>query len=103
MPDIGVDLNEILQGRDLNELLEGKDLNGLLTGFSLTDILTEEEIAQYLGDVDPNAFDRVGGRGMGGFGGMGGRQGLTSSAATGTSDFVLSRESTGFTNVSAAP
>ena len=102
-PDIGVDLNEILQGRDLNELLEGKDLNGLLTGFSLTDILTEEEIAQYLGDVDFNAFDRVGGRGVGGFGGMGGRQGLTSSAATGTTDFVLSRESTGFTNISAAP
>ena len=99
MPDIGVDLNEILQGRDLNELLEGKDLNGLLTGFSLTDILTEEEIAQYLGNVDLSAFDRMGGRGMGGFGGMGGRQGMTSSAETGTADFTLTRDHTGFTNI----
>ena len=102
MPDIGVDLNEILRGRDLNELLEGKDLNGLLTGFSLTDILTEEEIAQYLGNVDLSAFDRMGGRGMGGFGGMGGRQGMASSAETGTADFVLSRDHTGFTSIVAA-
>ena len=102
MADFGIDLNEILRGRDLNELLEGKDLNGLLTGFSLTDILTEEEIAQYLGNVDLSAFDRMGGRGMGGFGGMGGRQGMTSSAETGTADFTLTRDHTGFTNIVAA-
>ena len=102
MADFGIDLNEILRGRDLNELLEGKDLNGLLTGFSLTDILTEEEIAQYQGNVDLSAFDRMGGRGMGGFGGMGGRQGMTSSAETGTVDFTLSRNHTGFTSIVAA-
>ena len=65
-------------------------------------ILTEEEIAQYLGNVDPSAFDRMGGRGMGGFGGMGGRQGMASSAETGTADFTLTRDHTGFTNIVAA-
>ena len=64
--------------------------------------LTEEEIAQYLGNVDLSAFDRMGGRGMGGFGGMGGRQGMTSSSETGTADFVLSRDHTGFTSIVAA-
>ena len=52
--------------------------------------LTEEEIAQYLGNVDLSAFDRMGGRGM------------ASSSETGTADFVLSRDHTGFTSIVAA-
>ena len=71
-------------------------------GFVDGDSLTEEEIAQYLGNVDLSAFDRMGGRGMGGFGGMGGRQGMASSSETGTADFVLSRDHTGFTSIVAA-
>lgn len=98
----GLDLNELLKDTDLNELLRDVDLNKLLTGLSVTEVLTEEQIRQYLGDVDIAALemalhmDSV--PGMGGFGGM---RGLTSSADVATTEFTLTRETTGFTNVSA--
>ena len=95
-----IDLNEALKGADLNEVLKNVDLNDLLTGISITELLTEEQIKQYLGDVDPAALDMAArmNRGFGGFGGM---RGLDSSAEVATPDFTLSRETTGFTNVSA--
>ena len=102
----GIDLNEILKDTDLNELLKDKDLNQLLTGFSLKDLLSEEEIARYLGDADPAILDRMGGMGRGfggGFGGgMGGPRRLESSAEVATSQFLLTKESTGFTAIVAA-
>ena len=102
----GIDLNVILQDADLNEVLKGIDLNQLLTGIPITQLLTEEQLQQYLGDVDPAALDAAsrGGRGFGGGfgGGPGGMRGLSSSAETATTAFVLTKESTGFTNVQAA-
>lgn len=95
-----VDLNEILADTDLTELLAGKDLNSLLTGFSVTDILTDEQIAEYFGDIDPEALNGYGR--FAGFGGKGGPRGLESSSETVTATFSLSRETTGFTNVTAA-
>ncbi|MGN0184587.1 MAG: carbohydrate-binding domain-containing protein [Aristaeellaceae bacterium] len=97
-----IDLNELLSGVDLNELLAGKDLNGLMTGFSLTDLLTEEELRTIFGeDADLSQLDMMPGRNrdMGGFG-MGGPRAMASSAEVATEDFVLSRESNTFTNVS---
>lgn len=98
-----LDLNEILKGKDLDELLQGKDLNQLLTGFAITDLLTQEEINAYLGDVDPMLLQMPGGFGGfgGGFGGFGGPRSLENSAETATGDFFLSRENTGFTNLTA--
>ena len=99
-----LDLNEILAGADLNELLKGVDLNKLLTGLSLTELLTEAQIRQYLGDVDVTLLNQLQQRGQG-FGGMGGGfggpMGMQSSADVATADFVLTRETTGFTNVRA--
>ena len=105
-----VDLNEILKDADLNELLKGKDLNQLLTGFSITDVLTEDQIAEHLGDMDPEAMNGFGGMGrgtrggdFGGFGGgFGGPRALESSAEIATTDFLLTRNSTGFTAIVAA-
>lgn len=95
----GLDLNVILKDADLNEVLRDVDLNKLLTGVSITELLTEEQIRQYLGDVDIAALDMAlqMNRGFGG----GGMRGMESSAEVATGDFVLSRETTGFTNVSA--
>lgn len=98
-----IDLNELLAGVDLNELLSGKDLNSLLTGFSLTDILTEEELRAIFGEnADLSLLDMMTARNrdMGGFG-MGGPRAMESSSEVATADFVLSRESTAFSNVSA--
>ncbi|MGN1021428.1 MAG: carbohydrate-binding domain-containing protein [Aristaeellaceae bacterium] len=98
-----IDLNELLADVDLNELLSGKDLNGLLTGFSLTDILSEEELQAIFGeDADLSLLDMMAGgnRDMGGFG-MGGPRAMESSAEVATADFVLSHESSAFSNVSA--
>lgn len=92
-----LDLNELLKDTDLNVLLEGKDLNDLLSGFSVTDLLSEEQLAQYFGDIELQTIESD--FAQGGFGGRGGMRGLESSADTATADFVLSRESTGFTNV----
>ncbi|MBQ8536785.1 MAG: carbohydrate-binding domain-containing protein [Clostridia bacterium] len=102
----GVDLNELLKDKDLNELLQDKDLNGLLTGFALTDLFTDEEIKEHFGDVTlPEMPDENrgfgGGRGMGGgFGG--GPRSLESSADVATTDFVLTQETSGFTNIRSA-
>ena len=98
-----LDLNEILKDKDLDELLQGKDLNQLLTGFAITDLLTQEEIKAYLGDVDPMLLQMLGSRGGfgGGFGGFGGPRSLENSAEVATGDFFLSRENTGFTNLTA--
>ncbi len=99
-----LDLNEILKDADLNELFKDADLNDLLTGFSLTDLLTEEQIKQHLGDVDIAALEQMSqmGRGFGGMGGgFGGPMGMQSSSDVATADFVLTRETTGFTNVRA--
>lgn len=110
----GIDLNEILKDADLNELFKDVDLNKLLTGLTITDVLTEEQIKQYLGDVDVTALggnqgmagnQGMGGMDFGGFGGFGGgfpgMGGLTSSSDVATTEFILTRETTGFTNVSA--
>lgn len=102
-----LDLNEVLKDADLNALLSGKDLNGLLTGFSLSDLLTDEQIKEIFGDADPAMLDAFSGRGrmgdgFGGMGGFGGPRGMESSAEFATADFVLTRETTGFTNVTAA-
>lgn len=99
-----LDLNEVLKDADLNALLSGKDLNGLLTGFSLSDLLTDEQIKAIFGDADPAMLDAFSGMGRmgGGFGGFGGPRGMESSAAIATTDFVLTHETTGFTNVTAA-
>lgn len=95
-----IDLNALLAGVDLNERLAGKDLNGLMTGFSLTDILTEEELKSIFGEnADLSMLEMLGGFGMGGFG-MGGPRAMESSAEVATADFVLTRESSAFSNVS---
>ena len=99
-----LDLNEILADADLNELLKGVDLNKLLTGLSLTELLTEAQIRQYLGDVDVTLLNQLQQRGQrfGGMGGgFGGPMGMQSSSDVATADFVLTRETTGFTNVRA--
>jgi len=96
-----IDLNELLGDADLNELLAGKDLNGLLTGFALTDLLTEEQLRSIFGDeVDPAALAAMGGMGRGMGFGMAPR-GMESSAETATGDFLLTRQSCTFSNVSA--
>ena len=101
-----IDLNEILKDADLNEVLRDVDLNDLLTGVAITDLLTEEQIRQYLGDVDVTALSgmqRGRGGNRGGFGGgFGGMRGLESSAAKATTAFLLTPETTGFTNVKTA-
>lgn len=101
-----IDLNEILKDADLNEVLRDVDLNDLLTGVAITDLLTEEQIRQYLGDVDVTALSGMQrGRGgdRGGFGGgFGGMRGLESSAAEATTAFLLTPDTTGFTNVRTA-
>ena len=101
-----IDLNEILKDADLNEVLKDVDLNDLLTGVAITDLLTEEQIRQYLGDVDVTALSGMQrGRGgdRGGFGGgFGGMRGLESSAAEATTAFLLTPDTTGFTNVRTA-
>lgn len=95
-----LDLNELLKDADLNTLLADKDLNSLLTGFSISDLLTEEQIQEIFGDMDISMLEN---RGHGGFsGGMGGPRSLESSSDVATTAFVLTRESTGFTNVVAA-
>lgn len=100
-----IDLNTILAGIDLNERLAGKDLNGLRDGFLLTDILTEDELRAVFGeDVDVTMLAQLEQmlNGMGGFGGMGGGmapRGMESSADVATGDFVLTRESNAFSNL----
>lgn len=101
-----IDLNEILGDTDLNELLKGKDLNLLLTGFSITDLLNEEQIAEHLGDTYTEAIPMFGGMGRGGRGsgfrgGFGGPRALESSADIATTDFLLTKTSTGFTAIAA--
>ena len=93
-----VDLNQLLAETDLNQLLAGKDLTQLLTGFSVRDLLSEEQIAEYFGDLDPDAMPNRGRMG----GGMGMPRGLQSSADTATTDFVLTKNTTAFSNVVAA-
>ena len=99
-----LDLNELLKDTNLNELLKDADLNQLLIGFSISDLLTDEQLKQYFGDIDPSVFEGfgfAGGRDM--FGGMGGgMRGLQSSSDIATTDFILTRENTGFTNIIAA-
>ena len=112
-----LDLNDILKDADLNALLKTLDLNKLLDVYDVTDLLTQEQIAQYFGDIDLSAatqFERGFGGGFGGFdggfggmgpgfgGGFGGPRSLESSAEIATSDFVLSKDTTGFTNVQTA-
>ncbi len=109
-----LDLNELLKDADLNELLKKLDLNQLLSAYDVTDLLTDEQLAAHFGDIDLDAakgFDPgFGGMGRGGFGGgfgggpggFGGPRSLQSSAETATTDFLLSKSSTGFTNVQAA-
>ena len=94
-----LDLNTLLADADLNELLKGLDLNSLLTGFDVTELLTEDQIARYFTGIDLEAAQRFSAMD---FGGRGGMRGMTSSAEVATTDFALSRSSTGFTNVRAA-
>ena len=98
-----IDLNELLKDADLNELLSGKDLNSLLTGFAITDLLTEEQIKAAFGEnVDVNALGGFGGMGRGFGGGFGGvPRGMESSAEVATTQFILTRGNTAFSNVSA--
>ncbi|MBQ8311873.1 MAG: carbohydrate-binding domain-containing protein [Clostridia bacterium] len=98
-----IDLNELLKDTDLNELLSGKDLNDLMTGFAITDLLTEEQIKAIFGEnVDVNALGGFGGMGRGFGGGFGGApRGMESSAEVATTQFILTRENTAFSNVSA--
>jgi len=96
----GIDLNQLLEGVDLNELLKDQDLNQLLSGFFIKDLLSEEQIAEHFAGVDLEAlegFNPMRG-GFGGFGGGGPRR-LESSAEVATTDFMLTQETTGFTNV----
>ena len=94
-----IDLNELLKDADLNELLAGKDLNGLLTGFSLTDLLTQEQLREIFGEqADPAMLEMLGGMNRGFGGGMAPR-GMESSAEVATGDFVLTRESNTFSNL----
>lgn len=98
-----LDLNELLKDADLNELLKDKDLNSLLTGFAITDLLTDEQMKAIFGDMDVSmleSMNQMGGRGFGG--GFGGPRGMESSSDVATTDFVLTHENTGFTNVVAA-
>lgn len=96
-----LDLNVILADADLNELLKDADLNDLLTGISITELLTAEQISQYLGDIDVNMLETALQMNRG-FGGMGAPRGMASSAEKATTEFLLTRETTGFTNVSLA-
>lgn len=89
-----VDLNELLAGVDLNELLAGQDLNLLANAFSVSDLLTQEQLDEHFNGVDLSV--------AGQFGMGGGPRGMQSSAEIATTDFVLTRSSTGFTNVVAA-
>ena len=99
-----IDLNVLLKDADLNVLLDGVDLNKLLDGLSIKDLLTQEQIETYFSGVDietaeeMSAFGRRFGGGMGG-----GPRGMRSSAEVATADFLLTRENTGFTNVTKAP
>ena len=104
-----LDLNELLKDADLNALLKELDLNKLLDAYNVTDLLTDEQLAQYFGNInlsDVSGSSRGFGRGGmgGGFSGFGGRFGprnLESSSDVATADFMLSKDSTGFTNVQA--
>lgn len=100
-----LDLNQLLENVDLNQLLEGKNLNQLLTGFSPADLFTEEQIREYFGDIDMDSLfdlsDANGRQPFDGMGGMGDPRGLQSSADIATTDFLLSKSNTGFTNISA--
>ena len=98
-----IDLNEILKDADFNEVLKDVDLNDLLTGVSIVDLLSEEQLKQYLGDVDPETVDWAARnqRDRNGFGGGFGMHGMASSADAATADFLLTKETTGFTNVQA--
>lgn len=98
-----IDLNEILKDADFNEVLKDVDLNELLTGVSIVDLLSEEQLKQYLGDVDPETVDWAARnkRDRNGFGGGFGMHGMASSADAATADFLLTKETTGFTNVQA--
>ena len=96
-----IDLNELLGDADLNELLAGKDLNSLLTGFSLTELLTEEQLTAIFGEhADLTMLEMPGGMNRG-FGGMMPRS-MESSAEIATGDFVLTRESNAFSNLTVA-
>ncbi len=105
-----LDLNELLKDADLNALLKGLDLNKLLDAYDVSDLLSDEQIAAHFGDIDLSAvgeFGRGSDRGMGrggmGRGGMGGGpRSLESSADVATTDFMLTKNSTGFTNVQSA-
>lgn len=97
-----LDLNELLAGKDLNELLAGKDLNALLTGFSVKDLLTEEQMAEYFSDVDWAAVEAFDGMAVRMPGGMGGPRSMESSSDVATTEFMLSGENTGFSNIIAA-
>lgn len=107
-----LDLNELLRDVDLNVLLRQLDLNDLLTGYPISDLLTPEQLSEYFGGIDPDSILRIengmpgfgrGGMDRGGFGDRTrrGPRSLESSADKATGDFVLSRESTGFTNIMA--
>jgi len=106
-----LDLNEILKDRDLNEVLRDLDLNDLLNVYDITDLLTDEQIAEHFPGIDIDIAIRYaqgfgGSMNRGSFGGgarsgRGGPRGLESSADAATGDFVLSKNTTGFTNVQA--
>ncbi|MBQ3079759.1 MAG: carbohydrate-binding domain-containing protein [Clostridia bacterium] len=101
-----IDLNELLKDRDLNELLNGKDLNSLLTGFSLTDLFTQEELSNLFPGIPASSLDLAaawnggGNGGMREFGGFGGMRGMQPSSDEASRLFMLTKESTGFTNIS---
>ena len=117
-----LDLNEVLKDADLNEVLKDLDLNDLLSAYDVTDLLTDEQLDEHFPGIDidiATSYARgFGGNmnrgkigdhdlGRGGFGGGtrngrgGGPRSLESSADVATGDFVLSKDSTGFTNVQA--
>lgn len=89
------------QSIDLNELLAGKDLNSLLTGFSLTDLLTEAQLTAIFGEHADLTMLEMPGSMNRGFGGMMPRS-MESSAEIATDDFVLTRESNAFSNLTVA-
>ena len=111
-----LDLNELLKDVDLNVLLKQLDLNKLLDVYDVTELLTDEQISKHFDGMDLAAIKQTmkgfsgnfirggqGGRGGmdGGFPGGGPRM-LESSSDTATVDFVLTKETSGFTNVIAA-